>query len=485
MDESGVLMAEAPPVLRGDWRITGLVAVAVALPLLVVMQFDADARPLHEIALESGLIAYLTLLAAAISVYFTWRVTRDDATGWMAAAMCLSAVQGVALLLRSRVDPQGILDGAGWQIIVHTTVVVAVVLLALAAGRRAVALDPIALGILGGAVFVMLRWSLTQWSGHLDLPDGATIVFRVVVAVACGCLIVTVLMVPTLAPWVRLRMAGVVVLLGVAYQLTFPLPEGDGRCLVACITHMAAAVLVGSTAFAMLRAVLYEEHSDTSVLRARLERLESIARLDRARLHEVGATIAGIHSASQLLDSPDELSPSTRETLTSMLRDETARLKRLLASRAPAVPTVVEVDRAIGPVVERQVAAGQKVTWSPNGLRVWARRDELAEVVSILLDNAARHAPGADVVVRALDAGGHIEIEVADSGPGIAPDTVPRIFDWGWSGGRPPGQGIGLAVARQLVEDVGGWLRHEEGRPGTRFVLGLSRVTSGAGAPEE
>jgi signal transduction histidine kinase len=478
-------MTETPLALRGYWRITGLVAVAMSLPLLVVMQLEGDGRPLPEIALESGLIAYLTLLGAAISVYFTWRVTRDDATGWVAAAMCLSAVQGIGLLLRSRVDPHAVEEGAGWQIIVHTTVGVVVVTFALAAGRREVVLDPIALGILGGAGFVMLRWLLTQHAGHLDLPDGATVAFRVLVSLACGGLAVAVLLIPTLPSWVGARLAGVVLLFGVAYQMTFPLPEGDARSLVACAAHMLAGVLVGSTAFAMLRAVLHDERSDRSELRARLDRLESIARLDRARLHEVGATIAGIHSASHLLDSTPDLSPSTRASLTTMLRDETARLKRLLASRAPAVPTIVEVDRAIGPVVERQVASGQRVTWEPTGQRVWARHDELAEVVSILLDNAARHAPGADVVVRAVDGGGHVEIEVVDSGPGVAADAVERIFDWGWSGDGPGGQGIGLAIARQLVEDVGGWLRYEDARPGTRFVLGLSRVTSGAGAPEE
>jgi signal transduction histidine kinase len=478
-------MADALPALRGDWRITGLVAVAVGLPLLVVARFEGHARPLHQIALESGLIAYLTLFAAAVSVYFAWRVTRDNAMGWMAAAMCLSAVQGIALLLRARVDPEGVLAGADWQIVVHTTVVVAVVLLALAAGRRPVVLDPIALGILGGAAFVLARWGLTQSPQPLDLPDAATVAFRVLVGLACVCLVVAIMIVPRLPGWVRVRMAGVVVLLGTAYQLTFPLPEGDVRCGIACAAHMLAGVVVGSTAFALLRAVLATERSERSVLRDRLDRLESIARLDRARLHEVGATIAGIHSASHLLDTKPDLSPSTRASLTTMLRDETARLERLLANRPPAVPSIVEVDRAVGPVVERQVATGQHVSWTPSGLRVWARHDELAEVVSILLDNAARHAPRAHVVVRAVDTGGHIEIEVTDAGPGVAEEHVERLFDWGWSGDRSSGQGIGLAIARQLLEDVGGWLRHEHARPGSRFVLGLSRVTSGAGAAEE
>jgi signal transduction histidine kinase len=110
-----------------------------------------------------------------------------------------------------------------------------------------------------------------------------------------------------------------------------------------------------------------------------------------------------------------------------------------------------------------------------------ARPDELAEAVSILLDNAARHAPGSEVVIGARETGDVVEIFVADSGPGVPSSAAERLFDWGYAGPGSDGQGIGLAVARQLLEDVGGYLRLEEFRPGAHFVLGFRRADGETG----
>jgi two-component system sensor histidine kinase BaeS len=90
----------------------------------------------------------------------------------------------------------------------------------------------------------------------------------------------------------------------------------------------------------------------------------------------------------------------------------------------------------------------------------WATgdRDRLLQAVSNLVENALRSTPaGGKVAVRARDGG----LEVADTGPGLAPEDLPRAFDRFWlhqryGAERPVGSGLGLAIVKELVEAMDG-----------------------------
>jgi len=90
---------------------------------------------------------------------------------------------------------------------------------------------------------------------------------------------------------------------------------------------------------------------------------------------------------------------------------------------------------------------------------------EIDQVLSNLLENAARHTgPRTAVTVSARRSGDDVVIEVADDGPGIAADALERLFEPFFSGSRratPRGTGLGLAVARGLVEAHGGRITAE------------------------
>ena len=75
-----------------------------------------------------------------------------------------------------------------------------------------------------------------------------------------------------------------------------------------------------------------------------------------------------------------------------------------------------------------------------------------------LLNNAAQHAPGSTVTITSRQADDRVEIAVTDTGPGVPPEMATRIFEWGERGHTTGGQGIGLAVAKRLVTDLGGSL---------------------------
>jgi signal transduction histidine kinase len=86
----------------------------------------------------------------------------------------------------------------------------------------------------------------------------------------------------------------------------------------------------------------------------------------------------------------------------------------------------------------------------------------IREVVANLMTNALRHTPaGGRVTVSAAIAGNRVRVEVRDTGSGIPPDQLPKIFDRFAKGVNSTGSGLGLAIARNLVVAHGGEIKAE------------------------
>lgn len=108
-----------------------------------------------------------------------------------------------------------------------------------------------------------------------------------------------------------------------------------------------------------------------------------------------------------------------------------------------------------------------------------ANPDKLRRVLLNLLQNAIHHTPpDGSVAIRAAATNGTVEVEVADSGAGIAPQDRPHVFEPFYRGGEEsartsPGSGLGLAIARAIVEAHGGriWLADSAGGTQIRFTL--------------
>ncbi|MFN2483691.1 MAG: sensor histidine kinase [Candidatus Limnocylindria bacterium] len=101
--------------------------------------------------------------------------------------------------------------------------------------------------------------------------------------------------------------------------------------------------------------------------------------------------------------------------------------------------------------------------------------ERIREVLSNLLANALRYTPrGGRVGLSGRLDGERLAVELTDSGPGIAPDALPRVFDRFYRSGDSPGSGLGLAIARSLIAAHGGEIgaRSTVGRGTTiRFTL--------------
>jgi signal transduction histidine kinase len=113
--------------------------------------------------------------------------------------------------------------------------------------------------------------------------------------------------------------------------------------------------------------------------------------------------------------------------------------------------------------------------------------DELSirRLLLILVDNAIKYTPaGGRLEVETVVTGDRVVITVADTGPGIAPEDLPHIFERFWRADRARsresgGAGLGLSIAQEIAARHGGTLTvaSELGR-GSRFTLTLPRVAA-------
>jgi signal transduction histidine kinase len=115
-------------------------------------------------------------------------------------------------------------------------------------------------------------------------------------------------------------------------------------------------------------------------------------------------------------------------------------------------------------------------------IRVETERAEVVDLISIdpvrirevlmnLVSNALRYTPrGGTVIVRIAPAAQGLEVRVEDTGAGIAPEDVPRIFDRFYKGAGSSGSGLGLTIARRFIEAHGGAISAES-KPGAGTVI--------------
>jgi signal transduction histidine kinase len=282
-----------------------------------------------------------------------------------------------------------------------------------------------------------------------------------------------VLHIRSLPPWAGARLALAMGLLSINRAISYPVLSGSVISGAALVTDFLGAVLLCATALALLRQTIRENTRTVDALNHRVEQVEAESRQDRERLHEINATIAGIASATRLIHRGPELPSHRKGLLQEMLDSEIARLERLMDSQGQQLCDI-DLDEVIRPLVVAQHALGRPVFWTPSGHGAYGRSDDIAEVVNVLLNNAARHAPGAAVVVNVRRLADSVEIRVSDSGPGISTEMAARLFEWGAHDPESPGEGIGLHVARRLMQEQGGSLRpmlsHSSGAV---FVVGL------------
>ncbi len=209
--------------------------------------------------------------------------------------------------------------------------------------------------------------------------------------------------------------------------------------------------------------------------------------------HDLKAPMRGARLHAQL--AREALGPRLKGAAATHLRTLEDRIERmnwmldgiLAYSRAgrqqdPAQEVDVEsLVRRVGETLD--VPRGFHVVPQPPMPTMLARELQLSQVLQNLIGNAVKHhdRQKGTVTVRARDLGPTVEFVVEDDGPGIAPQDQERLFRLFSVDARqrPGSSGVGLSVAKKLVEANGGTIRFEPVEPrGSRF-----RFTWGTKAP--
>jgi signal transduction histidine kinase len=118
---------------------------------------------------------------------------------------------------------------------------------------------------------------------------------------------------------------------------------------------------------------------------------------------------------------------------------------------------------------------------------IWGDRDRLLQVFENLIGNAIKFTkPGGRITVGATSGDHDVIFRVADTGSGIAPENLLRVFDRFWQASSTKGQGagLGLPITKGIVEAHGGriWVESPPSR-GTTFSFTIPQATPEQGRP--
>jgi two-component system sensor histidine kinase MtrB len=226
-----------------------------------------------------------------------------------------------------------------------------------------------------------------------------------------------------------------------------------------------------------------------------LERMEADARRFVADVsHELRTPLAAMTAVTDVLDAEAAGLPGLAGQAARLVSQETHNLTRLVndlievtrfdAGSAALALDDVDVAEAVGATLRARGWITEVVAELTPGVRARLDPRRLDVIVANLVGNALRHgAP--PVTVRLTAEPDHLTVEVADEGPGLDPEVLPRVFDRFYKAdtarSRSEGSGLGLAIAWENAKLHGGTLTAAN-RPhgGAAFTVRLPRDSGGA-----
>lgn len=222
------------------------------------------------------------------------------------------------------------------------------------------------------------------------------------------------------------------------------------------------------------------------------ERLTVVGRFARSIVHDFKNPLHIIGLASELMEM-EKISPEMKKTATARIRKQVERLSNMVSellefTRAPQRDSVLpprnyrdyvrEVVADLGPELQDK---GVEIAFrnEPPDLEVPLDPKRLFHIFSNLLHNAVDAMDGKGEVRLSFQlSSSEIITEVEDSGKGIAPEIISRLFEPFATFGKAKGSGLGLSICKKIIEDHGGWIRARN-QPGAgavfSFALPLAR----------
>jgi two-component system sensor histidine kinase GlrK len=233
-------------------------------------------------------------------------------------------------------------------------------------------------------------------------------------------------------------------------------------------------------------------------LRRRLDEFETQkSRFLRHVSHELKTPLTALREGAELLHDEvgGPLTPVQRQVV-NIMRDNSVKLQRLIEElldyqRALHAAASLEMRSVRLDELVAETARAHQLAAAKKGLRLKivaepalleADPEKLRSIIDNLISNAVKFTPpGGTITVRAAaKENGEAEIDVVDSGPGVAPEERESIFNLFVRGrtntdSSVKGSGLGLAIARELTEAHGGHIAVVGGGPGGHFRVTLPR----------
>lgn len=251
-------------------------------------------------------------------------------------------------------------------------------------------------------------------------------------------------------------------------------------------------LLVAEAGLALRNANLYAREQEQVARLRRFEELQSV--FFSAIGHELKTPLTVLKTLTPSLRRLPELSPATQAEIIDTIEQNLARLELLITDllessrleanavalrcRPTSLPNRVRrVLKALSPVLERRKQSVQ-VKAGPGLPRVWADGRRVEQILSNLVNNAAKFAPpGSTIEVCLTPLPQAVQVCVVDPGPGVPPGERERIFDKFYIAAQDKalaGVGLGLFICRELVRLHRGriWLEDRPGG-GSRFCFTL------------
>jgi signal transduction histidine kinase len=239
-----------------------------------------------------------------------------------------------------------------------------------------------------------------------------------------------------------------------------PLPDSDEEMLIAeDVTEILRSNRLEAWG-EMARQVAHEIKNPLTPIQLTAEHLRALAERGDPRLPEVVRSAVDniLRQVVTLRETSREFSDyaSTRQVNRKPL-DLRRLLDDLAAGYSESRERGIDFEARIAPTMPSTFHGDERL---------------LRGAVANLIENAFQAAPGGRVRLGAEGVDSKVLISVEDSGPGVSPDVLPKIFDPYFST-KSTGTGLGLAIARKAIEEHGGRIHAENVNPGLRVVIEL------------
>jgi two-component system OmpR family sensor kinase len=413
---SGVVRAAlaVDPTFRVLTIAAAAAGAASALLAGITARLTGDPRP-------SWIAAALVLYCLIVLPWMTVAATELDVTHRVSR---LVAYLGALVVLLCAIRPPRMLRAwGGWMLLVAT-------------------------GLLAIVVLELPEGAVTRW-----FADGPVLTVAVLAGwTAAAAAFVADGLRRRSRPRLRLGLGLVVLAVSQLYRVA------DGQATPSTDIAFAALRLVGllivlvalaqltQLALRSVETAQWRQQEELSAAALHMERAQETA---AERDHELRNGLAGLAGITHLLSTDG--GSQDHERLKHAVLAELGRLHAILDGGLLAVGPIV--DYAVEPVIAGLVAlrASSIVTLDVTpGLEATGDPAVLAQIVTNLLVNCERHAPGAPVAITARQRGSLVAVEVRDEGPGLPQE--------GESASTAPGSGLGLPISRRLAATQGGRL---------------------------